>query len=60
MGRLGEPTDARVRADRLDEMLAVLDTVVESPDAILNSNTSSIPIMKPGVATCQRQSAQSA
>ena len=41
-------------------MLAVLDTVVESPDAILNSNTSSIPIMKPGVATCQRQSAQSA
>jgi 3-hydroxybutyryl-CoA dehydrogenase len=33
------------------EVFATLDQVVESPDAILASNTSSIPIMKLGIAT---------
>lgn len=33
------------------ELFAVLDKVVEDPDAILATNTSSIPIMKLGVAT---------
>lgn len=33
------------------EIFATLDKVVESPDAILASNTSSIPIMKLGIAT---------
>jgi len=33
------------------ELFATLDKIVESPDAILASNTSSIPIMKLGVVT---------
>ncbi len=33
------------------ELFAALDQILESPDAILASNTSSIPIMKLGVAT---------
>lgn len=33
------------------ELFAILDKVVQSPDAILGSNTSSIPIMKLGVVT---------
>jgi 3-hydroxybutyryl-CoA dehydrogenase len=33
------------------EVFATLEQVVESPDAILASNTSSIPIMKLGIAT---------
>ncbi|MEU2628262.1 3-hydroxybutyryl-CoA dehydrogenase [Kitasatospora sp. NPDC007106] len=33
------------------ELFAVLDRVVEAPDAVLASNTSSIPIMKLGTAT---------
>lgn len=33
------------------ELFAALDRIVQSPDAILASNTSSIPIMKLGVAT---------
>jgi 3-hydroxybutyryl-CoA dehydrogenase len=33
------------------EVFSTLDQVVESPDAILASNTSSIPIMKLGIAT---------
>ncbi len=33
------------------DLFATLDTVVSSPDAILASNTSSIPIMKLGVVT---------
>ena len=33
------------------EVFAALDKVVESPDAILASNTSSIPVMKLGMAT---------
>jgi 3-hydroxybutyryl-CoA dehydrogenase len=33
------------------ELFATLDKVVQSPDAILASNTSSIPIMKLGVVT---------
>ncbi len=33
------------------EVFTVLDGVVEAPDAILASNTSSIPIMKLGIAT---------
>lgn len=33
------------------ELFAALDQIVESPDAILASNTSSIPIMKLGVVT---------
>jgi 3-hydroxybutyryl-CoA dehydrogenase len=37
------------------EMFALLDKVVEAPDAILATNTSSIPIMKIGVATQRPQ-----
>jgi 3-hydroxybutyryl-CoA dehydrogenase len=33
------------------EVFSTLDQIVESPDAILASNTSSIPIMKLGIAT---------
>src|SRR5687767_22860 len=33
------------------ELLIAVDKIVESPDAILASNTSSIPIMKLGVVT---------
>jgi 3-hydroxybutyryl-CoA dehydrogenase len=33
------------------EVFAALDKVIESPDAILASNTSSIPVMKLGMAT---------
>jgi 3-hydroxybutyryl-CoA dehydrogenase len=35
------------------EMFALIDKVVEAPDAILATNTSSIPIMKIGVATAR-------
>ncbi|MET0628196.1 MAG: 3-hydroxybutyryl-CoA dehydrogenase [Acidimicrobiia bacterium] len=37
------------------EVFASLDKIVESPDAILASNTSSIPIMKLGMATGRPQ-----
>jgi 3-hydroxybutyryl-CoA dehydrogenase len=37
------------------DMFALLDKVVEAPDAILATNTSSIPIMKIGVATQRPQ-----
>jgi 3-hydroxybutyryl-CoA dehydrogenase len=36
------------------EVFAMLDKVVEADDAILASNTSSIPIMKLGIATNAR------
>ena len=36
------------------EVFAKLDSIVESPDAILASNTSSIPIMKLAMATSRR------
>lgn len=39
--------DARAKS----ELFAILDKVVEDPEAILATNTSSIPIMKLGVAT---------
>ena len=35
------------------EMFALIDKIVEAPDAILATNTSSIPIMKIGVATAR-------
>jgi 3-hydroxybutyryl-CoA dehydrogenase len=35
------------------EMFALVDKIVEAPDAILATNTSSIPIMKIGVATAR-------
>jgi 3-hydroxybutyryl-CoA dehydrogenase len=37
--------------DAKTELIRTLDKIVESPDAILASNTSSIPIMKLGVVT---------
>ena len=37
------------------EMFALLDKIVDAPDAILATNTSSIPIMKIGVATQRPQ-----
>ena len=37
------------------EVFALLDKIVEAPDAILATNTSSIPIMKIGVATQRPQ-----
>jgi 3-hydroxybutyryl-CoA dehydrogenase len=37
------------------DMFALLDKIVEAPDAILATNTSSIPIMKIGVATQRPQ-----
>ena len=40
-----ENTDAKT------EIFAALDKIVEDPDAILTSNTSSIPIMRLGMAT---------
>ncbi|MBD3917033.1 3-hydroxybutyryl-CoA dehydrogenase [Nocardioides hwasunensis] len=43
--------DEAVKAD----LFQMLDKVVESPDAILASNTSSIPIMKLGVVTSRPQ-----
>ncbi|RLE24885.1 MAG: 3-hydroxybutyryl-CoA dehydrogenase [Actinobacteria bacterium] len=44
--------EAAVEVESLKaEIFATLDKVVESPDAILASNTSSIPIMKLGIAT---------
>jgi 3-hydroxybutyryl-CoA dehydrogenase len=52
--------DLVVEAVAEDEQLKVeiftkLDSVVESPDALLASNTSSIPIMKLGMATSRPQ-----
>lgn len=64
LGRLAFTTDLADLADRQlvieavvedeplkTEVFAALDAVVESEDAILASNTSSIPIMKLGMAT---------
>jgi 3-hydroxybutyryl-CoA dehydrogenase len=68
LGRIRVTTDLHDVADREvvveaiveDEAAKValfkqLDAIVESPDAILASNTSSIPIMKLGVATSRPQ-----
>ena len=64
LGRIGWTTDLADLADRQlvveaviedealkTEVFAALDKVVEGDDAILASNTSSIPIMKLGMAT---------
>ena len=41
--------------DELADRVLVIEAIVEDPDAILASNTSSIPIMKLGVATSRPQ-----
>jgi 3-hydroxybutyryl-CoA dehydrogenase len=64
LGRIGYTTDLEELADRQlvieaiaedeslkAEMFRILDEVVEDRDAIFASNTSSIPIMKLGIAT---------
>jgi 3-hydroxybutyryl-CoA dehydrogenase len=64
IGRLGFTTDLGDMADRQlvieaviedealkTEVFSILDKVVIAPDAILASNTSSIPVMKLGIAT---------
>ncbi|MEM9033065.1 MAG: 3-hydroxybutyryl-CoA dehydrogenase [Actinomycetota bacterium] len=66
LGRLGFHTDIGSLADRelvveaiveaeepKTELFTALDAIVEAPDAVLASNTSSIPIMKLAMATKQ-------
>lgn len=68
LSRIGYVTDLEALADRdlvveaivenedaKTELFARLDTIVTSPEAILASNTSSIPIMKLAVATSRPQ-----